>query len=366
MLECLTNIIGITKEDTQCLTGGLSSETLEKLKLSNSDRYLDDLPGGVHLKALRWIDGANNMATLAFKARDQAIMNLEADLTLGLAEKYEQGKASYIGTIGRASYSGSLPGGKRWQGIRIVPVEESDAGVTLTRIQASFTQGGTIPIYIIQAPKNSVQGTVIYTANLQATPNAFSEFRLPVPLYMPFMINNYMDEVEYWVVYDTLATGVPFMPKDTKIICSGCDGRAANILADYASIYGVTIDSPDNLSDRTVDIYSHGLILDVDIRCTTGQLFCREYDNRNAIALAMAWAVWYKAGELLAQEVRKSPDVNRYTQMSDEQLRNRAALFQREYSMRVQYLVNGIDVKSSNCYVCKAVANQPVTGGIMA
>lgn len=366
MLECLTNIVGITKEDTQCLTGGLSTETLALLKESKSDRFLDDLPGGVHLKALRYIDSANNMAKLALKARDQAITNLEADLTLGLAEKYEQGKASYIGTIGRASYAGSLPGGKRWQGMRIVPVEESDAGITLTRIQAIFTQGGTIPIYIYQVPKNSVQGALIYTATLQAVPNSFSEYRLPTPLYLPFMINNYMDEVEYWVLYDTQATGVPFMPKDTTIQCSSCDSRSADILKDYANIYGVTVDTPDNLNDRTVDIYSHGLILNVDIRCTTGQLFCREYDGKSAIALAMAWAVWYKAGELLIQEVRKSPDVNRYTQMGDEQLRNRAATFQREYGIRVQYLIQGIDVKSSNCYVCKAVVNQPITGAILS
>ena len=366
MLECLKNIVGITKEDTQCLTGGLPAEVLAQLKLSNSDRFVDDLPGGVHLKALRWIDGARTMADIALKARDNAILNLEADLTLGIAEKYESGKSSFIGTLGRASYSGSLPAGKRWRGMQIVPIEESDAGITLTRIQAIFTQGGTVPVHIYRVPKGSVQGELIYTADIQATPNAFVDYYLPTPLYLPFMINNYMDEVEYWVLYDTQVTGVPFVPKDTKISCSSCDSRAANILADYANIYGVTLDTPDNLLGKTVDIYSQGLILYVDIRCTTGQLVCREYDNRNAISVAMAWAVWYKTGELLIQDVRKSPDVNRYTQMSDEQLRNRAATFQREYANRIKYLVDGVDVKSSNCYICKAVVNQPVTGGILS
>lgn len=365
-MDCLTDIIGIIKEETPCITGGLTPEQIADLKKSNSDRYLDDLPGGVHLKELKYIDTAKSMYDLAILSKNEAINHFDTDLLLGISERYKDGRTTYRGEIGQRSFTSTLPAGRKWRGIRIRPVDQSDAQMTLITINVIFNITGTVPLHIYRVPKDSVQGEVIETFNINCIANNYATYVLPTPLVLPFMTPNYMSEVEYYFLYDADPGTGAFQPKDNKLNCPSCQQKAAHVLAEYADIYGVTLNDPQYLNDKSVDVYSQGIILTVDMRCTTDKLFCREYDNNNAIARAMSYAVWYKAGGLLTQYVRKSPDVNRLTMMNDEQLRNRAAHFESQYGLRLQYIIDAIDVKSSNCYVCRQVANVPVTGGIFS
>lgn len=366
MMECLNNVVGVTKADSECLTGGLDAETLNKLKVSVSGLYMDDLPGGVHLKALRHIDTAKSMADLSLTARDNAIKTMEDDLLLKLNEKYRQGRRAYVGNIGRASYTSALPAGRRWEGIRIRPTDGNDAVINLSRVQCVFSSTVAVPVtfYIIRAIVDGIQGETIQQFTINAPANAYAEHRFSPALELPTRINNSMDNVEYWIVYDTTVPGIPYRPKDTKIGCASCNSVATDILAEYVKVYGVTLNDINRLDQKTQDDYSHGIILDVDLRCETASLFCREYTDDNAIAVAMARAVWYKSGELLIEEVLKSPDVNRYTTMQRETLYGKRNHFRAEYDQRIVYLADSIDVTASNCYVCRQQNNQPFFSGI--
>jgi hypothetical protein len=93
-------------------------------------------------------------------------------------------------------------------------------------------------------------------------------------------------------------------------------------------------------------------------------LFCREYSEDDAVAVVMGYATWYKAGELLIEDVLKQPDVNRYTTMAREYLWGKRNHFRKEYENRIIYLAAVIDVMASNCYVCREQVNQPFFSGI--
>lgn len=356
-MQCLEDIIGITQGDCQCIIDGLSSEVILTLKVSKSGLYMDDLPGGVHLKSLTRIDACKNMAQMAIGARDNAIKTLENDLILSLNNRYKKDKTTFAGQIGRMSYAQSLGISKPWQGMRIRPHDWSDGMITMTRLHIVLNQAVTLTLRLYRVLLDSVMGEEIAAWPVTTSANAYT--LVPIgsdPIKMPLVYNGEM--VEYYLVYDTGEAGTPVQPKDTAIQCSTCNGGIAPF-SDYVTVAGVQFDSPTNLQNKLTDQFSHGLIMDVDIKCDNERLFCREYVEDEAVAVAMAYATWYKSGELLIEDVLKQPDVNRYTTMAREYLWGKRNHFRAEYESRINYLGAVIDVFSSNCYVCRTQANEP-------
>ena len=94
--------------------------------------------------------------------------------------------------------------------------------------------------------------------------------------------------------------------------------------------------------------------MDVQIKCETGTLICREYDGNDAIALVTAFAIQYKAGELVIENVMNSGEVNRFTMLRNEQLWGKRNHFRKEYFDRIDYLSKVIDVSSSDCFICRS------------
>lgn len=357
MMQCLTEIIGVTQSDCQCIINGLSSDEIAKLRTSKSGLYMDDLPGGVHLKALTRMDACKNMAQMALTARDNAIKTLENDLIIALNNRYKKDKNTFAGQIGRMSYAQSLGVVKPWQGMRIRPNDWSDGMITMTRLHIILNQSVTLTVKLYRVFLDSVMGEEIAAWPVTTTANAYTVVPIGAnPIKMPLVYNGEM--VEYYLLFDTSEPGTPVQPKDTAVQCSSCNGGIAPF-SDYVTVYGVQVDDPSNLTDKLTDAFSHGLILDVEIKCDNERIFCREYVEDEAVAVAMAYATWYKSGELLIEDVLKQPDVNRYTTMAREYLWGKRNHFRSEYESRVNYLGAVIDVQASNCYVCRTQTNQP-------
>lgn len=357
MMQCLSEIIGITQSDCECIINGISNQDLTKLRTSKSGLYMDDLPGGVHLKALTRTDACKTMAQMALTARDNAIKTLENDLIISLNNRYKKDKNNFSGQIGRMSYAQSLGVSKPWQGMRIRPNDWSDGMITMTRLQIILNQAVTLNVRLFRVLLDSVMGEEIAAWPVTTNANAFT--LVPIgsdPIKMPLVYNSEM--VEYYLLYDTGEAGGPVQPKDTGIHCVPCNGGVAPY-SQYVTVSGVQADDATNLQNKITDTYSHGLIMDVEIKCDNEKLFCREYQEEEAVAVAMAYATWYKAGELLIEDVLKQPDVNRYTTMAREYLWGKRNHFRSEYESRINYLGAVVDVTQSNCYICRSQPNQP-------
>lgn len=359
-MECLKDIVGVTPNDKECITGGLTSAEILQLQKSTSGLFLEDLPGGIHLKALKYVDATRNLAQMASDAIRNAIKSTEDDVRIALSNRYQGNKSAYLGTIGRMSFATTLAVNKPIQGLRIVPKTYSDATVTINRINIIVNDTAILDVEVWKAPKGSAVGERVKQYPVSVNANAYSAVAMDAPLVLPLM--ELGREIEYWVVYQRLGT----MPKDTKIECSTCESAAKASLYEFVDTYGVELDSIMALNEKKTDSFSHGIILDVDVRCESQRLVCREYDENEAISIAMSRAVWYKAGELLIEDVIKQPDVNRYTTQSREYLWGKRNHFRAEYEARVKYMGAAIDVTQSNCYVCKETANQPFYGGIFS
>lgn len=367
MLQCLTDIVGVTDSTAPCITEGLSTGQLTQLKKSVSGLYLDDLPGGVHMKALKHADDTKPFYDMATDSLLNAAKFLEDDIVVALNNKYKKARMNFVGQIGRPSFAQSLGVSRQYQGIRLKPVAYSDAVATVTSLMLIVNESQSFKIYLHKVPYGSTMGEEIRRWDITTTANAYATLVIDAAeggLKLPFVENGV--QYEYWFFWDRVEAGGTVQPKDTKIECATCGKTAGTTLADFVRVDGVQFDSLAGLNYANYDQYSHGFILNVSIKCDNSQLFCREYNDQEAVAVTMARAVWFKAGELLIEEVIKSPNINRYTTMAKEYLWGKRNHFRTEYDGRIKYLADVIDVSASNCYICRQVTNQPFHAGIFS
>lgn len=366
-MECLKQIVGVTLSDCTCIINGITGDALTALRVSTSKLYLDDLPGGVHLKALTNADACRTMGAMAISARDNAIKTLEADMVVALNNKYVKSNKNFTGQIGRMSYAGSLGVTRPWQGLRIRPVDFSDAVLKVTRVAIIVNSVSTFNIRVLKVPYGSTMGTQVAEFPVTTVANGYvyvSTMTGDIPLTLPFVDQG--EQFEYWFVYDRTEGGGAVVPKDTGVQCTSCNQTEFMNLSSFVNVQGIEVDTLGTLNNAKVDGFSHGLILDATIKCDTTKLFCREYSENDAVAVVMAWATLFKAGELLIEDVLKQPDVNRYTTMAREYLWGKRNHFRKEYETRVTYLAATVDVTASNCYVCREQPNQPFMAGIFS
>lgn len=363
MLECLAGIIGVTTSECECIIQGLTPEQRAEMAVSTSGLFLDNLPGGVHVKSIKYVDACKSMYDMTKNAIATAKQVMESDLIVALNSRYTTSKKTYNGNIGRMSYAQSLAVVKPWQGIKLKPREYSDSVVTIQRMHIAVNEAADLTIKIFRVYVNSVMGEEIHALPVTTVANGYALVTLPTNgISLPLVYNN--EPVEYWVLYD-LSANPTVLPKDTNFACGSCNGGVSGY-SEFLTAQGVQVDDTALLNQAKLDNYSRGLILEVKITCESSKLFCREYSATEAVAVVMSYSTWYKAGELLIEDVMKTPDVNRYTTMAKEYLWGKRNHFRAEYESRLNYLASSLNVTDSNCYVCNQTTNQPYFGAILA
>lgn len=363
MLTCLTEIVGVTQAENECITGGLTNDQITTLKKSTSGLYLDDLEGGVHLKAVRHADATKGLFDMTQAAIRNAAKLLEDDLVVAMSREYTKSRKAFAGQIGQMSFAQTLATSGDWQGQRIRPLDYSDAVIRISRIMVIVNAAATFNVYLYKVPYKSAMGTLIETYPVTTTANAYQQIIINPEKVLPTVENGQL--YEYWILYNRTEAGGA-LPKDNKLACGTCGRAGGPSINDFVAVNGVALADVNNLQNVSTDEYAHGIIVDVSIKCDSGTLFCDQYKADEAVAVTMAHAVRFKAGELLIEDVLKSPDLNRYTTMAREYLWGKRNHFRKEYGDRINFLAATIDVTASNCYVCRERANQPFVAGIFS
>lgn len=310
------------------------------------------------MAAVQHADATKTLYPMTQEAITVATKTLTDDLVLKLNHQYNKSRNTFIGNVGRQSFAQTLPSGGRYKGIRLRPVDVSDAVITLTRFMLIGNATGNLTVRLMKAPYKSAIGTEVTSWVVPVVANAYATNTLATALKLPLVENS--EAVEYWLYYDTEEIPGGFRPKDNTIECSTCPKQGGPRLTDYLDADGVDFEDPaGGLNFAVPSSYSNGFILDVAIKCDNESLFCREYNQDDAVAVTMAWATLYKGGELLIESVLKSTDINRFTTQNREYLWGKRNHFRAQYEERLTYLAATIDVTASNCYVCRNLTNQP-------
>lgn len=353
MMKCLTNIVGVTKDECECLIGGLDEAERIEVKKSTSGLYLDNLPGGVSLRGLDDADACNGMAKMSFQALEDAAMMLEESIKVALSNEYKS-VPQFSGMIGQMSYANTMTISKRWQGQVLRASHNSDAILSISRAIFIVNKSGPSTFKILKVEHGAAMGTEVYSQDIELNGNNYVAIDIPDtylgnPMKFPLLENG--RPVDYYFLWDTSQIQ-DVLPKDNKLDC-GCSKAVTDSMTRYVKPIGIEVESLNNVTDSVATNRAHGILIDVTIKCNNAQLICREYDSNEAIAVVMAYCIYFKAGELLIEAVLKSPEVNRYTQMSREYLYGKRNHFRKEYDDRMIYLGESIDASSSSCFICK-------------
>lgn len=343
-MDCLIGVVGVTKQDCECATGSLTDQEKENLAASSAGfHYLDDITSALDLARVRSLGACKSFYEMSTGALSKAINALKDDLTAGLAMKYPQKKGSYHGGIGQTRFSGDLSTASRpLQFMKIQAAnEKSDAILTANRIKLFSNVAGQSKLYILDRDLNIIQEVDDITLNA----NTFTFVALPKALDLP-LFHDY-NAATYYFAWE-LPTGG--LTKDNKVSC-GCPGGDG--WGSYVTVSGGQADTMDELLNATTDNRAHGLVIEGEIKCVTANFVCRQYSDKDAIAVVSKWAVAYKANEILVEAVLNSREVDRYSLLDREHLYGKRNHYKKEYETRVQYIIDNVDITSNDCFYCK-------------
>lgn len=347
--QCLENIIGVTKDFCQCLHGQITPEEFEKNKISNSGLYLDNVEGGLMLRNVKQITACKSFYEIQIEAIANAKNFFSADILKELNLKYQVRKTNFLGEIGKISYTASLETTKRLQFLKLQP--KNDAVIQLDRLRVFLNKNITTKVWILRIAEGQSDGVLVYENESVETQNQTITIPFPDGLKLPLNLDG--KEQSYYFIYERLDSTL--QPRDIKTSC-GCSGGDA--YDQFLIATGGEVELFSELVNAPFDGFTHGISLDVQIKCETGAVICKEYDENDAIAYLTAYAIMYKGAELVIESIMNSDEVNRYTMLNREHLWGKRNHFKKEYNDKIKYLSENIDVASSDCFICRDTGAQ--------
>jgi len=346
-LVCLDEIIGLSRNECACY-----QPTPPGYNTSLSNLFLDELEG-IELRTIK-ADvecGEGDVWNKMSKSVGNAKTSFRADLMAEIGLVSKQKRKLFNGLVGQRTFNGERINGTTYNGLIIRCGDIKGGEFTLKGINTLMNANASFDIEVW----NNIQDTPLVTIPVtslqnQLTPNVLT----PDPLLtFPLWVSECIDPdfgLEYYIVYNP----VGFEPKNNKVDC-GCARK--NEWEHWAYVEGV---NGNDILDRERwprYNYANGLVLDLQFTCNTSQIICGgeneplDFEN-DAQAMVMAYAIRYKAGEILIEDILASGNINRYTMLAKERLWGKRNHYVKEYATRITYLATRLDVASNDCLMC--------------
>lgn len=343
-LNCLNNIIGLSQNECECYDDGRPSDFNE----SNSGLFLDELEGlNLRTIASDVECGEGNIWLKMEQAITNAITNFKTDLLSSIMLTQRNARKPFNGIIGQLKYKTVNVIPTTWTGLRINPREFKGSILTIKGITTLMDTDVLFDVFIY----DNISSTPLHTiANVNATTGTATENPLPTPIELPLYREGY-DELEYQIVYQPSG----FNPLDNKVTC-GCS-RTENF-EKWLTLEGIQGDLIAEREDWNKNGFANGLALNVSMTCNTSEIICGgdssdslDFEN-DGVALSMAYAIRFKAGEILIEDILASGEINRFTMLDKERLWGKRNHYRKEFRTRIVYISDTIDIDSNDCLVC--------------
>lgn len=347
-LECLDKIIALSRSTCACY-----NPTPAGYNEGKSNLFLDELEG----LELRTIGadiecGTGNIWDKMDKARANAILAFKTDLLAKISMVTSAKRKMFQGLIGQTSFNANNVNNHVYNGVIIRTGNIKGGEFTLKDIKTLMDTTTTFTVEIW----NNIQNTPLLTIpGINSTAGGVqSNVLTPDPmLTFPLCTEECSEpgfELQYYIVYNPIG----FEPKNNKIDC-GCS--KANAWEQWAYVEGVSGDSIANRTQWSRDRFANGLILDLQFNCNTARIICGGEDEpldfeNDPLAMVMAYAIRFKAGEILIEDIIASGNINRYTMLEKERLWGKRNHYVKEYNNRIDYLSSRLDTNSNDCLVC--------------
>lgn len=345
-MDCLENIIKLSRTECPCV----DEDKPETFNQGQSEVYLDELEG-LNLSILSGAEGCGpgSIWDMMHRARINATLALKTDLLSVVENNFIPLRPNYSGVLGETTFTTSLNISNEKAGQLLKFPRILGGKMIISRIGLMMSTTTPIVISVFDNDEHTV--VPIATFTIGSTANTLTYGNLETPLTLPLWSKNIHD-LEYYVVYTIGA----FQPKNNKTQCVPCSGGVKNVAwQNWLKVYGIAGDGTEYSTFQTTDELN-GLVLDVQLKCEGARVICSdEYplDFDTAKAMQIAYAIRFKAGAILLDEILSSPNINRYTMMDTEKLYGKRNQYRATYEKWVTYLADNTPIINNDCWICK-------------
>jgi hypothetical protein len=369
-IDCYINSIGLARETCPCEAEGAP----DGYTRSDSGLFLADLAPFSQLEGLESCEGEANPWTVMAQAREEAIRVFIADTNALMVRNNRLKREPYRGAIGEIESRDTDSFSEVYAGLRIACAPVRSGVLKISKIGALFNQTGSFTLKIFNNLNEQVGDDL--TVDMESGKLKLTAVNLSLPLYNTFAV-----PLEYFFVYEQADTG---SPRCTRVVCGGCTGYALEFnraAPHYAPGFtgrkawaswvmaggwrGSTTDSFDIMNcPDSADRRTHGLMVEVSLQCDPGETLCSESldFNGNPLAASMAYAIRYKAGEILADKLLRDGGLNRQTLINREELREAKKEWSAKYNEHTSYISSEADVRGGDCLDCRSLFDMKVAG----
>jgi len=352
-MDCLDNIIGISRSECECLTADLPEGYTE----SNSGLYMDELPESpVSLAAIKSIqDCGKDMGAILTQARANAILQFKTDLYKHLALMYKPRANPYTGLIGKKTGSSALNITKAYAGLILAGKSFKGATLQISKVWANFTTDASINLLILKVRRGETDIELLETITIESTASGINENVVDISLPM---WDDTGKDINYYLLYASAG----LTPKDNPVSC-GC-GISEYDLHVFLKPKGYLSDTIAPGGQQTN--YANGIVLDVDVRCNTQDIICQAYRVNEFIKVAVEWTILRKSVVNLINGVLHSDAITRYTQGKREQMYYDKGSLDKKYNNDVQWIAENMSMGLNDCFICNETSAPFYMGGIMS
>lgn len=358
MLDCLTNLVGLTDKECSCFDDSQPAD-FDEINASETGYFLTDEDYGLPLlsavySAIDCGDGATVFSVLQ-KARAAALKSIYTDLQAAMLNFYDRAVRPFYGLIGQRKANGSRTVTNQTVGQLWRPNHIKDASFVASGIWLGATQAGSIEIKISSNDPDfdEYTQTVDYT-----TAGRFQYFALTTAQTLPFYSRNTDGAgcasdcgLQYAISY-VLPSGAK--PLDNVYSC--CGNRNTE-WKQYMTAGGFETSDLATLIEScntTRNGYAMGLAVDGYLTCDNLQWLC-ELEELNGYELrdVLARAIQFSATVYLAQHILDSSNINFWTVLNRESLYGKRNHAKKKFDDYMLWIAENVPPGMTGCYKCK-------------
>ncbi len=358
-ISCYNNIIGLSSSGCGCY----ATERPEDYNTSLSGLFITDLE---LLKQIKNLEDCENTTVwdILVNCRNNAIRSFISDTNALLMQNFSLERQPFYGGIGQNKSRDLRSINELYAGIRIDCARINSGVMVINEIGTIFGESGTITLQIYNNLNQKIGSDIILTTESDKA----SVHILKSPIELPLFSKH--GKLEYYFVYL-----VSNSPKANLINCNCGQFKPVfnsespyytrrhvgpNAWANFIMVGGFETDSLtefDHDMPINASSYMNGLFLTLELKCKVQEALCQgslDFEG-NPLAISMAYAVLYKAAELIADAILKSGDPDVQTLVNAEALADARDEWIGKYNEMTTYIASNVSVQTSDCLCEKNV-----------
>ena len=368
---CLVDVVGLSQTLCECWENGQPND----YNTSLSGLYLADL------LPLKWTNSAKDCEkggvwSILQTARNSAITMFLAELAAAISRFRDSNFMPFIGWVGSVKFADSLSvlNSGNYAGLRLKPKRIQGGRIVLRGVELNLQSvaPGTVVNVLVYSNRDltALLGSVAVTLT---TAGKFygADFATPIQILLDGKDANgftYSDFcTELYIVYQ-MPNGARYVNNQIYEAGTACCGqkptaaKASSALQYVSDIDGIesptiaAIETPTNTGQN-----AYGLRLKADYECDETAWLCGlpyavatvGTGRHKVVARIVAQALYMKAGELTANAILDSTNINSITILMKEELYGKRSKYTKAYADALIWIAQNLPPDLSDCLACK-------------